>query len=180
MIRLGVVSGGAWSSPRWCIPRPGNLPATGHAAITRSPILSIRIGFLLCVVVVLVASCGGAQVPPHASTAVVPTSAAAPAASVVPEPTGSSSSQRVIVTLSVPFTPEGNLPSQEAVQHQRQRVVEAQDGLLADLKPFVVRVLARFDGPQLALLVDDDALRHLRSSPRVASIQEDIPQPPSG
>lgn len=138
--------------------------------------LSIRVAILVFPVVLLVDSCGSGQVPPPASTA----AASGAEVSLVPEPTGSSSSRRVIVTLSVPFTPEGNLPSQEAARRQRQSVVEAQDRLLADLKPYGVRVLARFNGPQLSLLVDDDAHRYLRSSPQVASVQEDIPKPPAG
>lgn len=141
---------------------------------------SIPVGVLVLPLMVLVASCGGGHVPPQASAA--PTSAAtgptvprATEGSAVPAP-----SRNVIVTLAVPFTPEGELPSREAVSRQRRAVSEAQDGLLADLAPFAARLLVRFDGPQLALLVDDDAVAYLRSSPRVAVVQDDVPKPPSG
>jgi hypothetical protein len=175
MIALGFAPEGA---PRWRIQAAEMSQATGHAASAGSRVRSIRAGVLLFpLAMVLAASCGAGQVPkPKSSTA----AASASAVTLMPESTGSSSSRRVIVTLSVPVTPEGNMPSQQAANHQRQSVVEAQDALLTDLKPFAVRVLARFNGPQLALLVDDDALRYLRSSPRVASVQEDIPKPPGG
>ncbi len=168
MIRLGLAPEGA-PSPRWCIP-------AAPPAIRLFPVL------------VLVASCGGGQVLSHASTAALPASAASQpatttagsAASAVPEPTGSSSSRRVIVTLSLPPTPGGNLPNEEVTRRQHQSIVEAQDELLADLRPYAVRMLARFNGPQLALLVDQDALGYLRTSPRVVSVQEDVPKPPTG
>jgi hypothetical protein len=174
MIAFGVPPEGA---RRWCIQAAEMSQETGHTASTRSRVLPIGTGVLLFpLAMVLAASCGGGHIPaPKSSTA----AASASAATLTPESTRSSSSRRVIVTLSVPATP-GNMPSQQAASRQRQSVVEAQDALLTDLKPFAVRVLTRFNGPQLALLVDDDALRYLRSSPRVASVQEDIPQPPGG
>jgi hypothetical protein len=85
----------------------------------------------------------------------------------------------VIVTLAIPVTPEGYLPNPDAVQRQRQAIAQAQDRLLAELKPFTVRVAARFTTPQLALTVDEPALRHLVDSLQVAAIHQDLPRSPT-
>jgi hypothetical protein len=86
----------------------------------------------------------------------------------------------VVVTLAVPFTPEGRL-SREQIERQRRAIAEAQTRLLDELGRFQTRLTTRFDStPQLVLVVDEAALRHLLASPRVRHIQENAPQPPGG
>ena len=86
----------------------------------------------------------------------------------------------MIVTLNVPFTPEGYLGSEEAVRAQRAAIAQAQADLLAALAGHTVVVVARYTyTPQLALVVDDGALSVLRQSPLVAHIQADRPVPPA-
>jgi hypothetical protein len=43
---------------------------------------------------------------------------------------------RVIVSLAVPYKPEGDLPGPEAVRRQRVEIKTAQGRLLEELKPF--------------------------------------------
>lgn len=138
----------------------------------------------------MTASCGGE--PPR-------TSPSAPAATS-PAPTGCSPAESaraadceallravrqrrsaaVIVTLSVAFTPEGDLDA-AAVQRQRRAIADAQSQLIAELPPAGARITTRFAStPLIALVVDEAALRQLLASSRVLRIQADTPQPPSG
>lgn len=82
-------------------------------------------------------------------------------------------SVRVIVTLSIPWRPEGELPDQDAVQRQRAEIETAQRRLLDELKPFKVELDRQYERlPQLALTVDEAAVRHLATSPLVKSVHE--------
>ncbi|WP_162907712.1 hypothetical protein [Allorhizocola rhizosphaerae] len=82
-------------------------------------------------------------------------------------------SVRVIVTLAIPYRPEGELP-QDAVQKQRAEIEAAQRRLLDELKPFKVELNRQYNRlPQLALTVDEAGMRHLATSPLVKSVQED-------
>lgn len=86
----------------------------------------------------------------------------------------------VIVTLNIPWQPEGELPNEEAREKQRAAVVQAQDDLLSELSSFDVSTYARWESvPSMGLVVDEEALRYLIFSPKVKSIQEDEPVPPT-
>jgi len=86
----------------------------------------------------------------------------------------------VIVTLNLPWQPEGELPNEEAREKQRAAVVQAQDDLLSKLSSFKVSTYARWESiPSMAVVVDEEALRYLIFSPKVKSIQEDEPVPPT-
>jgi hypothetical protein len=86
----------------------------------------------------------------------------------------------VIVDLAIPFTPEANL-SPEAVGRQRQAIARAQDDLLRALSGHSVTTSARYDRlPQIALRVDEPALRILIASPLVRRIQANVPVAPAG
>lgn len=148
--------------------------------------------------IALTASCG--DEPPRTSQ---PTSASPAPASTGPAPTGNAGcspaelaraadcatlvravrqrrSVAVIVTLSVAFTPEGDLDA-AAVRGQRKAIEDAQSQLIAELAPAGARVTTRFTTtPLIALVVDEAALRQLLASPRVLRIQADAPQPPTG
>ncbi len=83
---------------------------------------------------------------------------------------------RVIVTLNVPFAPEG-LQSRPAAQAQRSAIQREQSSLLSQLTaPTGVRQF-RFT-PALALTVTTADLARLRRAPEVAGIQEDVPVAP--
>jgi hypothetical protein len=86
---------------------------------------------------------------------------------------------RVIVQLSIPFTPEGNLSSAEIAQ-QRDAIARAQTDLLAGLSGYQVIIVSQSAyTPALVLVVDEAALKYLASSTLVAHIQADIPEPAS-
>jgi hypothetical protein len=86
----------------------------------------------------------------------------------------------VIVDLAIPFTPEANL-SPEAVGRQRGAIARAQDDLLRALSGHRGITSARYDHlPQIALRVDEPALRILIASPLVRRIQANVPVPPAG
>ena len=81
---------------------------------------------------------------------------------------------RVIVTLAITWRPEGELPNQDAVQRQHAEIEAAQRRLLDELKPFNAQLVEQYRRlPQLALTVDEAAMRHLATSPLVQSVQED-------
>jgi hypothetical protein len=83
---------------------------------------------------------------------------------------------QVIVKLAIPYRPEGELADQDAIRRQRAEIETAQRRLLDELKPFRVQLVEQYRRlPQLALAVDDAAMRHLATSPLVASVQEDRP-----
>lgn len=84
----------------------------------------------------------------------------------------------VIVTLNITWQPERELPNEEAIKKQRDAITQAQNDLLNELAPFEVREYARWESvPSMGLVVDEGALKHLISSPKVKSIQEDKPEP---
>ncbi|MEO3744435.1 hypothetical protein [Plantactinospora sp. B5E13] len=83
---------------------------------------------------------------------------------------------RLVVTVAVAHVPEAELPDPAAVRRQRDRIADVQRRLLAELAPYQVEVLTRYERlPQLALTVDEPALRHLIGSPLVVHIQPDRP-----
>lgn len=89
-------------------------------------------------------------------------------------------SVRVIVTLAIPYRPEGELPNDDAVQRQRAEIETAQRRLLDELRPFKAQSVTQYRRlPQLALIVDEAAMRHLATSPLVASVQEDRADAPA-
>lgn len=87
----------------------------------------------------------------------------------------------VIVTLAIPsYRPEGELPDQDAVQRQHAEIEAAQSRLLDELKPFKVELIEQYERlPQLALNVDEAAMRHLVTSPLVASVHENKAEAPN-
>ncbi|WP_328988915.1 hypothetical protein OG394_22065 [Kribbella sp. NBC_01245] len=131
---------------------------------------------LLAAIGLLPAACANDREPAAPSSA---TPSAEPSAQLL-EQVRRKGHLRVIVTLAVQVTPEGNLPDQRAVREQRQAIATAQTDLLDDLRAYAVRDPQRFvSSPLLVLVVDEPALRHLLASPRVAAIQEDIAEPPA-
>jgi len=85
----------------------------------------------------------------------------------------------VIVDLNVPFTPEGQLSSDQ-IQAQRAAISQAQTSLLnslstADYDPASVKTYDYV--PQLALIVDATALSQLQSSQYVTHVYDDIMVP---
>lgn len=88
---------------------------------------------------------------------------------------------RLVVTVAVAYVPEAELPDPAAVRRQRDRIADAQRRLLAELARYRVEVLTRYERlPQLALTVDEPALRHLIGSPLVVHIQPDRPDSTAG
>lgn len=86
----------------------------------------------------------------------------------------------VIVELAIPYRPEAELDDPEAVQKQRADIARAQDELLASLEGNDVTVAARYERlPQIALGVDEAALRVLLGSHLVEGIQLNRPEPPA-
>jgi len=87
---------------------------------------------------------------------------------------------RVIVRLSVPFTPEGRLANEQSVTSQRHAIDAAQDSALRKLEGTRATVHARFELiPFLGLEVDSEALKALASLPEVIGIEEDVAEPPA-
>lgn len=78
----------------------------------------------------------------------------------------------IIVTLNIRYSTASLPPAEE--RKQQQRIAEAQAALIRDLKPFKVTVRAKLKTlPQIALTVDEAALKHLLKSHRVAAIQRE-------
>ncbi|GAB3948180.1 hypothetical protein GCM10029976_078810 [Kribbella albertanoniae] len=72
----------------------------------------------------------------------------------------------VLVTLRLRQTPAGRAESKKAI-------ADAQDQLLAQLKPLEVQVQTRFElYPLLTLRVNEATLRHLQESPLVDRLHE--------
>lgn len=87
---------------------------------------------------------------------------------------------RVIVRLNVPFTAEARLRTALAGNQQRLAIRQARDRLLNNLGPARGRLVRQFDHLPLAVLqVDAAGLQALAADPLVASIQEDVPEPPA-
>ena len=83
---------------------------------------------------------------------------------------------RVILSLTVPYTPEADLPDADAVRRQRSAIADAQRRVLDELARYRVDVNARYERyPRLAVSVDEAALRHLLASPLVTAVQQDTP-----
>ena len=90
-------------------------------------------------------------------------------------------SVRVIVRLKfIDWKPEGELPDQQAVRVQRDKIVRLQDALLKRMAPFAVKNVRKFKyAPQVAMEVDAAGLHDLSTNPDVADVREDAPVPPS-
>ncbi|MFI6499608.1 hypothetical protein [Nonomuraea typhae] len=91
------------------------------------------------------------------------------------------SGTRVVVTLEVPLSAPADPGDALAERRYAKAIADAQDQLLQELRPYDTQLLTRYRNlPQLALVVDPAALRHLRESPLVTAVQEDTPgSPPS-
>jgi hypothetical protein len=86
----------------------------------------------------------------------------------------------VIVTLSLDYVPEGELPPAERDEQQR-RIAEEQRALLDELAGTRVENVTTFAPvPQITMSVGVDAIAVLRASPRVEAVGEDVPLPSSG
>ncbi|MCB9421153.1 MAG: S8 family serine peptidase [Ardenticatenaceae bacterium] len=111
--------------------------------------------------------------------------AAAPAAQAVPnEPDAAlqaliskaeaNGTVRVIVGLNVPFTPEGQLASTQAVDRQQQAIQIAQNQVWQQIAGYNSQLDVTFKYiPAMAVSVDVAALNKLISLPEVSQIQED-------
>jgi subtilisin family serine protease len=87
---------------------------------------------------------------------------------------------RVLVRLSMPYSPEGLLAADSLVRNQRRSIQEGQDGVLRRLAGTGIRLLARYQFiPYLALEADASALAALRDLPEVAAVEEDVAVPPT-
>lgn len=81
---------------------------------------------------------------------------------------------RIIIMIDIPYQTEGKLPHDQAVQDQRQRILKAQDDLLAKLEGYNYDVIAKFRYmPSIGLRVDNETLEYLRTLPEVKSISDD-------
>lgn len=86
---------------------------------------------------------------------------------------------RVIVTLSLDTTPEGDLPPEER-DAQREKIADEQKALLADLGDTEFSDVSTFVAvPLVALRLSPEALGALRKSQRVTAVEEDRPVGPS-
>lgn len=89
-------------------------------------------------------------------------------------------SVHIIVGLCVEFVPEGNLTNPRAVQAQRQAIALAQNKLLRRLSAYKVTSIKKYEFmPFIAMQVDAPALRFLKASSQIASIEEDMQVPPT-
>jgi len=84
---------------------------------------------------------------------------------------------RVMVTLNVPFVPEGELKSAWQVFRQRERIAQAQERVEGRLRTSGCAPLGpvkRFDSvPQMALRVGGPGLEALWEDPDVKEVRED-------
>jgi hypothetical protein len=90
-------------------------------------------------------------------------------------------SARVIISLNVAFTPEGNLPDDAAVQAQRSAIAAAQADVIKGLSATnaVVVMQSKFT-PTMIVVIDEAGLDWLAQSPLVAHIKVDSAIPPAG
>lgn len=87
---------------------------------------------------------------------------------------------RIIVTLGVPWKPEGELPDEAAITAQRKAIADAQAALTKRLESFNVSDITAFQFiPSMAMAVDVPALELIIADPMVQSIQEDALASPS-
>jgi hypothetical protein len=94
---------------------------------------------------------------------------------------GAGEQVRVIVTLKVPFQPEGEL-SPAAVQAQRAAIKAAQDGVLAELARAGAPAtgVTRFEStPGMALTTTPAGVQVLNASALVESVAPDTISPPT-
>lgn len=86
----------------------------------------------------------------------------------------------IIIELDVAFTPEGELPDQQAVADQRQAIAAAQQRLLQRMAGFAIGNVNTYETiPFVAMNVDEAALRDLIANPAVHNIEEDRPLDPA-
>jgi len=85
---------------------------------------------------------------------------------------------RVIVTLSVPFQVEGQLPDQASVKAQRNKIKAHQGNVAKKMAKKEAKIYANFEYvPGMAIEVSPNALEHLAGLEEVSDIQEDIAYP---
>jgi subtilisin family serine protease len=85
---------------------------------------------------------------------------------------------RLLVTLNVPFTPEGNLSNTQK-QAQRNTIQQTQNALLSRMQGLKYELIANYRlFPITALNADQTALIFLANAPEVKNIEEDIPMAP--
>jgi hypothetical protein len=83
----------------------------------------------------------------------------------------------VVLKLTQPYVPEGQLPDRAAIDRQRADIAAVRESLLASLSSAKTTEYRRLDPtPVVALKVDAAAMRLLAASSLVAAIQEDAPQ----
>ncbi len=81
---------------------------------------------------------------------------------------------RVIVTLDIPATPEGYLPTQAHVINQRQLIASKQSALLNRIRGNAIRNLKRFKYvPLVSMMVTESGLQALLAATETAKIVED-------
>ena len=83
----------------------------------------------------------------------------------------------VVLKLTPPYVPDGQLPDRAAIERQRAAIAATRESLLASLSSAKATEYRRLDPtPVVALKVDAAAMRLLAASSLVAAIQEDAPQ----
>lgn len=123
---------------------------------------------------VVLGSAGGEATPP---TSAVSDAVSVDAHAALTAQVRTSGTLRVLVSLNVPFTPEGELKSAWKVFLQRDRIAQAQDHVLERLRGRgcqAWRTAKRFESvPSLGLKVDLACLEALWQDPDVREIQPD-------
>jgi len=127
---------------------------------------------------------GSSADPSTATTASEPTMSG-PTTSAVPQDAASTTGepaelQEVIVELNVPWRPEADLGSDEAVAEQRAAIAEAQEQVINLLEGTEFRVVRLFDmTPQMAIAVTGEGIFRLNTSDLVSGVSVDVPEPPT-
>jgi subtilisin len=89
-------------------------------------------------------------------------------------------SVRIIVSLDMPFVPEGLLSTSQEAVDQQGRISRLQDQLHGAVSQYDVKHIKRYQYiPYTAMEVDSTALSALIANPLVISVEEDIPVPPT-
>jgi hypothetical protein len=90
-------------------------------------------------------------------------------------------SLRVIVRLNLDsWKPQGELPSRQAVDAQREAIAHLQTRLLERIAYFSITDVKRFKFvPQVAMEVDAAGLQDLLSNPDVLGVSQDAAMPPT-
>jgi subtilisin family serine protease len=87
---------------------------------------------------------------------------------------------RVIVTLNMPFKPEGALQTPASILAQRNGIAKAQEAISQSLDSPNSIVLWNFKhAPLMVIKVDAAGMTELASDPKVSWIEEDRPSPPT-